>query len=152
MKEPSLLHANDALQQWLIFSIEQETYGVQVLHVQEVLESIEMSPIPGAPSHVLGIINLRGKVITVNDPCVLLGLARTKDTEMSRIILLEWEGQIQGILVGEVTEIIEINESKIETATTGTDNSFIEGTYQQKENLYILLSVRKIMEDGNPLY
>lgn len=55
------------LSQWVTFSLADETYGINVMQVQEVLKMTEIAPVPGAPDYVLGIINLRGNVVTVVD-------------------------------------------------------------------------------------
>ena len=60
--------AEDEVLQWVTFQLENETYGINVMQVQEVLRYTEIAPVPGAPEYVLGIINLRGNVVTVIDP------------------------------------------------------------------------------------
>jgi purine-binding chemotaxis protein CheW len=58
---------NDEIMQWVTFRLGEEKYGINVMQVQEVLRVTEIAPVPGAPSYVLGIINLRGNVVTVID-------------------------------------------------------------------------------------
>ena len=73
MNQDKLLSANknadnnDEILQWVTFKLEEETYGVNVMQVQEILRYTEIAPVPGAPSYVIGIINLRGNVVTVID-------------------------------------------------------------------------------------
>ena len=57
----------DKIVQWVTFQLENETYGINVMEVREVLRYTEIAPVPGAPDYVLGIINLRGNVVTVID-------------------------------------------------------------------------------------
>ena len=70
MNQDKLLSANknadnnDEILQWVTFKLEEETYGVNVMQVQEILRYTEIAPVPGAPSYVIGIINLRGNVVT----------------------------------------------------------------------------------------
>ena len=68
---------NDAVVQWVTFRLADETYGINVMQVQEVLRVSEIAPVPGAPHYVLGIINLRGNVVTVVDTRIRLGLKRS---------------------------------------------------------------------------
>lgn len=144
--------ANDPQMQWLTFTLSNETYGVDVLHVQEVLRCPEISPVPGAPVHVLGIINLRGEVITVNDMRAMLGLPGAEITDQTRIVLMELDGEKQGMLVDSVTKIININASEMEAiAMSGEKNQTIHGTYQKKEKLYILLSSHELLKDDETL-
>ena len=80
MSEDRLLSANknadnnDEILQWVTFKLEEETYGVNVMQVQEILRYTEIAPVPGAPSYVIGIINLRGNVVTVIDTRARFGL------------------------------------------------------------------------------
>jgi len=66
--------AEDEVLQWVTFQLENETYGINVMQVQEVLRYTEIAPVPGAPDYVLGIINLRGNVVTVIDTRSRFGL------------------------------------------------------------------------------
>ena len=59
--------AEDEVLQWVTFQLDRETYGINVMQVQEVLRYTDIAPVPGAPDFVLGIINLRGNVVTVID-------------------------------------------------------------------------------------
>ena len=59
--------SNDEVLQWVTYRLGEETYGINVMQVQEVLRYTEIAPVPGAPDYVLGIINLRGNVVTVID-------------------------------------------------------------------------------------
>ncbi len=140
-EQPPPAIASDLLNPWLMFTIDQETYGVWVRYVQEVLECTAISAVPGAPSHLFGIFSLRGKMIALTDIRITLGLPRGKVTASACVVLLELEGQSQGILVDAVIGIVEIQESEIEKTVIGDrDKGYIEGTYQKEGTLYILLS------------
>lgn len=75
----------DDVLQWVTFQLEDETYGINVMQVREVLRYTEIAPVPGAPDYVLGIINLRGNVVTVIDTRSRFGLvlARSVITPVS---------------------------------------------------------------------
>ena len=66
-KSASAQGLDDPILQWVTFKLDNESYGINVMRVQEVLRYTEIAPVPGAPSYVLGIINLRGNVVTVID-------------------------------------------------------------------------------------
>ncbi len=144
--------SDDPLIECLTFCLGNETYGIEVLYVQEVLRSPEIAPVPGSPSHVLGIINLRGKVIAVNDIRTMLGLPSIGVTGEARILLMELDGYVQGMLVDEVAEIVKFKASDIEAETAGGDgNPVIRGTCLKEDTLYILLSAQELlMDDGTP--
>ncbi|MCA8967500.1 MAG: chemotaxis protein CheW, partial [Planctomycetes bacterium] len=79
----------DELLRWVTFRLADEGYGINVMQVQEVLRITDVAPVPGAPHFVLGIINLRGNVVTVLDMRKLLGLMPGEVTEQSRIMVIE---------------------------------------------------------------
>ena len=72
---------NDEVLQWVTYRLDEETYGINVMQVQEVLRYTEIAPVPGAPDYVLGIINLRGNVVTVIDTRSRFGLPPTDITD-----------------------------------------------------------------------
>ena len=80
---------NDAVTQFVTFKLQEEIYGINVMQVQEVLRISEIAPVPGAPSYVLGIINLRGNVVTVVDTRNRFGLPSTEIDDASRIVIIE---------------------------------------------------------------
>ena len=67
-------NVDDQVLQWVTYRLGDETYGINVMQVQEVLRYTEIAPVPGAPDYVLGIINLRGNVVTVIDTRARFGL------------------------------------------------------------------------------
>ena len=107
--------AEDPVLQWVTFRLENETYGINVMQVQEVLRYSEIAPVPGAPPYVLGIINLRGNVVTVIDTRLRFGLPTADTTDQTRIVIIEAEGQVVGILVDAVAEVVYLRQSEIET-------------------------------------
>lgn len=144
---------DDQQTQWLMFNLGNESYGVDVLHVQEILQYPEVSPVPGAPDYVLGIINLRGEVVTVCDIRMMLGLAGKMITSDTCIIMMELGDQKMGILVDNVTKILKVKISEIDPTTVSEGNQTIQGTWQQKGKLYILLSINELMKgDANRLH
>ena len=73
--------------------LDNEVYCVNVMQVRAVLRYTEIAPVPGAPDYVLGIINLRGNVVTVIDTRMRFGLQPAEVTEGSRIVIIEAEKQ-----------------------------------------------------------
>jgi len=88
-KAATKANSNDDIVQWVTFKLADETYGINVMQVQEVLRVSEIAPVPGAPHYVLGIINLRGNVVTVIDTRIRLGLATAEVTDSTRIVIIE---------------------------------------------------------------
>ncbi|MCG7489534.1 chemotaxis protein CheW [Vibrio sp. Of14-4] len=142
--------SNDEVLQWVTFQLEEETYGINVMQVREVLRYTEIAPVPGAPDYVLGIINLRGNVVTVIDTRSRFGLMQGEITDNTRIIVIESEHQVIGILVDSVAEVVYLKSSEIDTTpSVGTDESakFIQGVSNRDGKLLILVDLNKLLTD-----
>ncbi|WP_295895878.1 chemotaxis protein CheW [uncultured Vibrio sp.] len=142
--------SNDEVLQWVTFQLEEETYGINVMQVREVLRYTEIAPVPGAPDYVLGIINLRGNVVTVIDTRSRFGLMEGEITDNTRIIVIESERQVIGILVDSVAEVVYLRSSEIDTTpSVGTDESakFIQGVSNRDGKLLILVDLNKLLSD-----
>jgi purine-binding chemotaxis protein CheW len=142
---------NDPVLQWVTFRLAGETYGVNVMQVQEVLRYSEIAPVPGAPAYVLGIINLRGNVVTVIDSRHRFGLESGDITENTRVVIIEADGHVIGILVDSVAEVVYLRQSEIETApNVGNDESakFIQGVCHKNNELLILIELDKLLTDS----
>ena len=142
--------SEDPILQWVTFKLDNETYGINVMQVQEVLRYTEIAPVPGAPAYVLGIINLRGNVVTVIDTRQRFGLMNAQITDNSRIVIIEADKQVVGILVDSVAEVVYLRQSEIETApNVGSDESakFIQGVCNKNDELLILVELDKMMSE-----
>jgi purine-binding chemotaxis protein CheW len=139
---------DDIMLQWVTFRLEEELYGINVMQVQEVLRYTEIAPVPGAPDYVLGIINLRGNVVTVIDTRRRFGLMDREVDDNTRIVIIEVDGQVVGLLVDGVAEVVYLRESEIEKAPeVGNDESskYIQGVVTREKELLILVDVNKLL-------
>jgi purine-binding chemotaxis protein CheW len=136
--------------QLVTFRLKDETYGINVMQVQEVLRVAEIAPVPGAPHYVLGIINLRGNVVTVIDTRVRFGLPSAEIDDLSRIIVIESEAQVVGILVDSVAEVVDLHVSEIDSApNVGNEESsrYIQGVASRDSNLLIVVDLNKLLSE-----
>ena len=141
---------DDSIIQWVTFNLDSEKYGIKVMQVQEVLRMTEIAPVPGAPHYVLGIINLRGSVVTVIDTRRRFGLLDAEADDETRIVIVEADNNVVGILVDSVAEVVDLRMSEIETApNVGNDESskYIQGVSSRENELLILVDVNKLLSD-----
>lgn len=141
---------SSSIRQWLTFRLGDETFAINVMQVQEVLRATEIAPVPGAPEFVLGIINLRGNVVTVIDARKRINLDYREVDEDSRIVITEAGRQVVGILVDCVAEVLEMEDSEIEPApNVGKDESskYIQGVVNRDQTLIILVDLDKLLSD-----
>jgi purine-binding chemotaxis protein CheW len=145
-------NASDEVIQWVTFKLDSEIYGINVMQVQEVLRLPEIAPVPGAPIYVMGIINLRGNVVTVIDTRNRFGLAQKEPDDATRIIITEDDKQVIGMLVDAVAEVVNLKGSEIETTPNlGEDNEsskYIQGVHSRGDEILILIDVDKMLSES----
>ncbi len=142
--------SDDPVIQWVTFRLAGETYGINVMQVQEVLRYTEIAPVPGASPHVLGIINLRGNVVTVIDTRLRFGLPQGELNDNTRIVIIEASSHVVGILVDSVAEVVYLRQSEIESSpNVGQDESarYIQGVCHKDGELLILIELEKMLTD-----
>jgi len=137
--------------QCVTFMLKDESYGINVMQAQEVLRETEVAPVPGSPNYVMGIINLRGTVVSVINARARFRLPLKESTDLTRIIVIEVEQQTIGILVDSVTEVVDINLAEIETPpNVGNDETsrYIDGIVSRNDKLLILVDLNKLLSEA----
>jgi purine-binding chemotaxis protein CheW len=125
-------------------------YGVSVDQVQEIGTSDEVTRVPGAPAHIIGVMNLRGKIITIVDMRKFLGIESAAGNEIklssSRIIVAQVGVSMVGLLVDEVDQVLQIYASDIEQApqVVSQNAPFITGIAKRNGRLYVLINVKQM--------
>ena len=140
---------DDLVLQWGTFRLGDEIYGVNVMQIREVLPHSEITPVPGAPDYVLGIINLRGNVVTVIDTRKRFGLAPGNIDEQARIVIVEVDTQVVGMLVDSVADVTYLKQSEIETTPNiGNEETskFIQGVCNKNDELLILIELERMID------
>ncbi len=129
------------------FTVGDVNYGAPVEQVREVRDVQAVTPVPGAPSYVEGVTNLRGQIITVMDLRKRLSIA--KEGKGEKIIVIEMGKSAVGVVVDTVTEVSTIAEADIEKHMQVTANltNFIVGVGKQGEKLIVILDLAKIVSD-----
>jgi purine-binding chemotaxis protein CheW len=153
----------------LVFSIKgrdlqkRTDYGVSIEQIQEIGTLEDVTRVPGAPGHVLGVMNLRGKIITIVDTGKLLGIsqnageqatsAEKKNTrDNGHIIVSKIRNCIIGLLVDEVNQVIGISHKDFEIVPPMLKESspYIKGITRLNDDLCVLLDVKLLLENENP--
>jgi len=128
------------------FQLGQEEYGIEIASVQEIIRATDITPVPGAPNHVRGVINLRGKIIPVVDLRTRFALPQAEANDSQRIVVIELKEKRIGMLVDGVSQVIRIPagivEEMPEEATNVAEN-FIKGVGKLDNRLVIILDLNK---------
>jgi purine-binding chemotaxis protein CheW len=142
--------------QWVTFKINGELFAVDALQVIEVQKYSEITPVPGSDAFVCGLINLRGKVITVIDARIMFALPEKTPDSNTNIILVEFnKEEIVGFIVDSVDEVVNILTKSIEIAPRVSDgdakSGFVKGVAFNNDNMIIFLDIEKIISHITPL-
>lgn len=132
------------------FCLDAETYGINVLQVREVLRVSEIAPVPGAPDHVLGVINLRGSVVTVVDARRSFRMSARPADEAARIIVVEVGENVVGLFVDAVAEVLELTQAMVEpppNVGNEANSKYIDGVVNHPGGILILVDVTKMLSD-----
>ncbi|WP_297912575.1 chemotaxis protein CheW [Thiomonas sp.] len=138
--------------QYLTFTLQGESYGVDILGVREIIEYARPTTIPMMPGFVHGVINLRGRVVPVIDLAQRFGRPATELRARTCIVIVEVntdEGaQALGVLVDAVNAVLDLDASQIEPAPafgTGLRREFIQGMARMDSGFIILLDIPRVL-------
>lgn len=135
---------DEGLMQLVGFGVANERFGVDILMVQEILRSAEVTAVPNSPEFVEGVINLRGNIVPVIDLRKRLNLYDEKTSaKKSWVLILNIDNRVVGFIVDHVSEVLKIEEDSIETApdiiVAGLESQYIQGVCEISGGLIIIL-------------
>jgi purine-binding chemotaxis protein CheW len=140
----SSAQTTEAVHQLVVFHLGDEAYGIDIFRVNEIIRLKEVTPVPGTQAHIRGLINLRGKTIPVMDLRLRLGMESAEETDASRIVVVNLEGESIGIIVDAVNEVLNLPESELQTppeSVTGDGTEFIWCLAQRSGRILTLLDL-----------
>jgi len=131
------------------FRIGNETFGVHIASVREIVRVPEITAVPSAPETVEGVINLRGKIIPVMDLRKRFGHVDIQPDKRNRILVVELNNKLVGLIVNAASEVLKIPPSDIEapgSVFAEGESSYVTGVGKLKGRLIILLDVSKLLQ------
>ncbi|MCX6593467.1 MAG: chemotaxis protein CheW [Acidobacteria bacterium] len=135
------------------FHVGEALFALDAAAVQEVLRLGQVTPVPHAPREVIGVINLRGKIVTLLDTGLILGLGAAARGRESRVFLIEDRGEFLGLLVDGVGEVIEVETSASEPLPLNippAQSRYFTGVCRAGGRVLTLLNTSELLE-GNHL-
>ena len=129
--------------QYLVFNISKENYLIDISKVREVISISKFERVPNADSYILGVINLRGEVISIINSSVILNThIENINSPSNKIIILEHLNEHVGLVVENVTRVMEIEKESIEAPPLyNEDSTYVSGVVQENESLYIVVDI-----------
>ncbi|OGO78716.1 MAG: chemotaxis protein CheW [Clostridiales bacterium GWB2_37_7] len=142
--------------QLVVFKLDKEEYGVDIMQVQEISPYQKLTKVPNSPAFVDGIANLRGDVIPVVSLKQKFNLAENQVTELTRLIVINNGNRRTGFVVDDASEVITISDKDIEEAPpmiVGADRKYIQGVGKIDKRILIILDLHKLLteEEENQL-
>jgi len=138
--------------QFLVFSVQGQEFGLQAMRIQEISQVMGVTPVPNAPPYIEGILNLRGKLVSVINFRKKFSFPPKEKDEDTRVIMVEHHGFPIGIIVDSVAEVIKIQNERVqglpESTTTSVSEGYIKGVGMFEKRLIILLDADKLLDKG----
>lgn len=134
--------------QTVVFRLGEESYGIEIFRVNEIIRVREITPIPGTEAHIKGLVNLRGKTIPIVDLRTRLQLPKVEQSETTRIIVVDTEGGNIGVVVDAVTEVITLMDTQIEETPAlvcDENTDFVKSLAKQDDRIITLLDLDKAL-------
>lgn len=141
-------NTNKDLVELATFFIGNALCGMDILKVQEINKLSQMTRVPKAPEYVLGILNLRGQIVTIIDLGKKLGLGETDTSQDSRNIIVNSPGGHVGFLVNSIGDVVTADMERVERAPanmSGIQGDFFTGVFKTQNNLIGMLDVDKVL-------
>jgi purine-binding chemotaxis protein CheW len=132
--------------QYCTFYVNGQYFGLDVLHVQEIIRYQEMTRVPLAPPVVRGLINLRGQIVTAIDLRRRLGLGNRPPEQLPINVVVRSDDGAVSLLVDEIGDVLEVSEGLFERppeTLTGAARELIRGAYKLEDRLLLVLDTER---------
>jgi len=142
------LSSNAPKQDFVTMRIADQLFGIEVLGVQDILKYQHVTTVPLAPPEVYGLLNLRGRIVTIIDTRKRLGLTAAAEGSKPMIVVVEHNHEPFGLLVDNVGEVLRLPESDFETAPSNLSQNWQSvslGVYMLSDELLIILDVQRLL-------
>jgi purine-binding chemotaxis protein CheW len=134
------------------FQVGRETYGVPITSLHEIVRVPEITAVPDAPEYMEGVINLRGKIVSVIDLRKRLGEKKINSTRRNRILVVEHKGRLSGLIVDSASEVLKIPTTDVENSPTAFEegrSNCVTGLGKYKGRLIVLLDMARLLDLGS---
>jgi purine-binding chemotaxis protein CheW len=134
---------------FVTFSVAGQLFGVPVIRVQDILTPDVIAPVPGSPRQVRGLINLRGRIVTVIDMRARLGLPRADDGKPPMAVGVDLRGESYGLLIDQIGEVLRLPEASCEENPVNLDPRMAKlagGVHRLDGQLMVVLDVDRVLE------
>lgn len=136
------------IQEYVIFLINEQIYGIEILKIKEVVSYRKITPLPNMKGFIKGIINLRGVILPIFDLREKFHLPEAPYTPFHIIIVMEILGRVMGVVVDEISDVVELLSKEVQDTSNlppGIKAEYIKGIGKKEHELIILLNVDRLL-------
>lgn len=147
-KEAININHNNTTAELATFYIGKDLWGIDILNVQEINKIFDITPVPQSPDYVKGIINLRGKIVTIIDLGEKLGLSPSKQSSDRCNIIVNMQDEYIGLLVDSIQDITIIDWNEVEASPANIESineRFFKGVFKTEKSLIGILDLEKVL-------
>ncbi|MEA2040054.1 MAG: chemotaxis protein CheW [Thermodesulfobacteriota bacterium] len=130
------------------FYVGEALCGMDILGIQEINKLFEITPVPGAPEYITGILNLRGLIVTIIDLGKKLGISSTGTGDDSRNIVVNSRGEHVGLLVERISDVVQADWDDVEPPPAnigGVQGKYFKGVLKTEKSLIGILDVEEVL-------
>jgi purine-binding chemotaxis protein CheW len=131
------------------FQVGRETYGVPIASLHEIVRVTEITSVPDSPDYIEGVINLRGKIVSVIDLRKRFGTRQIANNKKNRILVVELNGRLTGLIVDAASDVLKIPADDVEAAPAVFQEgglNCVTGLGKYKGRLIVLLDINKLLQ------
>lgn len=135
-------------QEYLTFVLADESYGIDILKVQEIRGYDAVTKIANTPEFIKGVVNLRGLIVPIVDLRIKFGLGKVVYDDFTVVIILNLNGRVVGIVVDGVSDVMNLNGNQIRSVpdiVASIDTKYITGLATVEEKMFILVDIEQLM-------
>ena len=150
MEQGETRKPNSGVVELTTFFVGDALCGMDILNVQEINKHMEMTKVPQSPDCVMGILNLRGQIVTIIDLGKRLGLSSTVLDHDSRNIIVNSAGEYIGLNVQRISDVVQADLDTVEPPPaniSGVQGRFFEGVYKTEDRLIGILNLEEVLKD-----
>jgi chemotaxis signal transduction protein len=141
--------------QIVVFRLGQEEYGIDIASVESIIRREALTPVPYAPPSMVGVINLRGRIVPVVDLALRFGLPEREPSPLSRIVIVQIDGHLMGLTVDAAMEVKSVPRGSVEptpeTVSSQAMRDAVLGVARFDERLIVLIRVEQVVPSPEEL-
>jgi len=147
LNSSQLIKSKNQAELFLVFSLSNKTYAIPAEQVVEIIQLPALTVVEKAPDYMIGLLNLRGQIISVVDPAKLLGLEQKTYTIDHQVLIVNCNGKQIGVIVNSVSAVVQLDRDKLEPLPYNPREKIISGIYKYQNDLVAFLNINSLLEN-----